>query len=263
MSSNLKRTFSLTLLVCAASSVFAAPAPVTEINNATSTNTSATSQVRTPETDVQRLERLLRNRASMQLKMQQQLDDMSAELDELRGLVERNSYDMKQMLDRQREVFIELDKLRTDVKSPSTFGNEPAEVKDEDSKPAGTFSTNSAEDAAYKSAVSLILKQKDYESAITALKKFQSDFPESEFTPNIHYWLGQLYFAKKMDKEATKNFLDVVSFKDSNKRADSIVKLGDIATRNKQPELAKQYYQQVIKEHANSASAKSAKNKLK
>ncbi len=38
--------------------------------------------------------------------MQQQIDDMALEISELRGELERNSYDMKQMLDVfQRELF--------------------------------------------------------------------------------------------------------------------------------------------------------------
>ncbi len=66
MSSNLKRTVSLTLLVSAANIAFAAPAPVSELNSTTSTS-SVTNQATSPETDVERLERLLRNRATVQL----------------------------------------------------------------------------------------------------------------------------------------------------------------------------------------------------
>lgn len=261
MSSNLKRAVSLTLLVSAANIAFAAPAPVSELNSNTSNSTSVTNQVRSPETDVQRLERLLRNRATMQLQMQQQIDDMTSELDGLRGLVERNSYDMKQMLERQRELFIELDKLRNEVKSSANVM--PSESDKDSESASGTFSSDIDEEAAYKNAVDLILKEQDYAGAITAFKKFQADFPKSNFTPNSHYWLGQLYFAKKRDEEASKSFSQVVSYSDSTKRADSLVKLGDIAARNKQPQQANKHYQQVIKEYPNSASAKAAQGKLK
>ncbi len=261
MYSNLKRAVSLTLLASAANFAFAAPAPVSDLNSNTSANTTSVTQSTAPETDVQRLERLLRNRATVQLKMQQQIDDMTAELDELRGLVERNSYDMKQMLDRQRELFIELDKLRNEVKSAPK--DAPEGSADTLNDGTGTFSSDGNEEAAYKNAVDLILKKKDYSGAIAAFKSFQQEFPESNFTPNSHYWLGQLYFAKKQDVEATKSFAAVVAYQDSNKRADSLVKLGDIATRNNKPDVARKYYQQVIDEHGNSASAKTAQKKLK
>ena len=45
---------------------------------------------------------------------------MSLEISELRGQLERNSYDMQQMLERQRQLFIELDRVRNEVK---TSGN--------------------------------------------------------------------------------------------------------------------------------------------
>jgi TolA-binding protein len=75
--------------------------------------------------------------------------------------------------------------------------------------------------------------------------------------------LGQLYFAKKQDKEAATSFAAVVSYKESNKRADALVKLGDIAKRNNNEAQAKKYYQQVVDEYPTSASAKVASDNLK
>ncbi len=52
--------------------------------------------------------------------MQKQLDDMAPEVNELRGQIEKTNYDMQQMLQRQRELFVELDRLRGVMKSPSS-----------------------------------------------------------------------------------------------------------------------------------------------
>ena len=231
--------------------------------NSTATNSSSSSRAASAsnESDIERLERLLQNRNLVQLQMQQQIDDMALEISELRGELERNSYDMKQMLERQRELFIELDRVRGEVKAAGTAT--VAVAASEGSKDAsGTFSTDVDEQTAYQNAVDMILKQRDYTGAIAAFQKFQKDFPDSTFTPNSHYWLGQLYFAKKQDKEAVKSFAAVVSYKDSNKRADALVKLGDIAARNNNATQAKKYYQQVVTEYPNSASAKVAKTHL-
>jgi TolA-binding protein len=54
----------------------------------------------------------------------------------------------------------------------------------------------------------------------------------------------------------------VIAYEDSNKRADSLVKLGDIARRNNKPGVAKKYYQQVVDEYPNSSSAEKAKQYL-
>ncbi|WP_261903890.1 tol-pal system protein YbgF [Vibrio fortis] len=260
MFSNKKRVIMLSLLASAASTALAAPAPVSDLNSTVTNSTSSSTRAASNESDIERLERLLQNRNRVQLQMQQQMDDMALEISELRGQLERNSYDMKQMLERQRELFIELDKVRSEVK---TSGSAAAAVPAAEAKGAeGTFSTDVDEQTAYQNAVDMILKQRDYTGAISAFQKFQTDFPDSTFTPNSHYWLGQLYFAKKQDKEAVKSFAAVVSYKDSNKRADALVKLGDIAARNNNSAQAKKYYEQVVAEYPNSASAKVAKTHL-
>ncbi|MBU2895377.1 tol-pal system protein YbgF [Vibrio hepatarius] len=256
MFSNLKHVIMLMLLASAANSVFAVPAPVSDVSgNSSSVSSSASFE---NETEVQRLERLLENRNRVQLQMQQQLDDMSLEINELRGQLEKNSYDMQQMLERQRELFVELDKLRGQVAAKPV-----AEVTKETSTAKGKFSSNIDEQTAYQNAVDLILKKRDYAGAIKAFQQFQQDYPNSTFAPNAHYWLGQLYFAKKQDKEAVKSFAAVVAYPKSNKRADALVKLGDISKRNDNSLQATKYYQQVIDEYKNSASAKLAEERIK
>ncbi|WP_282177035.1 tol-pal system protein YbgF [Vibrio nereis] len=252
MFSNLKRVITLTLLASAAGSVLAAPAPVSDLSG------SNVASTRSSENEVQRLERLLENRNRVQLRMQQQVDEMALEISELRGQLEKNNYEMQQMLKRQRELFIELDKVRGQVSSGATQSKNNSSTSQK-----GTYSTNANEQTAYQNAVDLILKKRDYNGAIAAFQKFQKDYPDSTFTPNSHYWLGQLYFAKKQDKDAAKSFVAVVSHKDSNKRADALVKLGDIASRNNNAAQAAKYYQQVVNEYPDSASAKLAKKHLK
>ena len=251
MFSNTKRAVTLTLLASAANFAFAAPAPVSDLNSTSSVSTRSSS-----ESDIERLERLLQNRNRVQLQMQEQIDQMSQEISDLRGQLERNSYEMQQMLKRQRELFVELDRVRGEMKAAPVKETTPA-------KTGGKYSSNADEQTAYQDAVDLILKKRDYTGAIAAFKQFQKDYPDSTYSANSHYWLGQLYFAKKQDKEAVKSFAAVVSYKDSNKRADALVKLGDIAKRNKNDAQAKKYYQQVVDEYPGSASAKVAGSKLK
>ncbi|MCR9385921.1 tol-pal system protein YbgF [Vibrio metoecus] len=257
MFSNLKHLVMLMLLASAASYALAAPAPVSDLGSNGSSGSASGSR----NSEIERLERLLESRNLMQLQMQKQLDDMALEVDELRGQIEKNNYDMQQMLQRQRELFVELDRLRGELKTPSAASQLPVSGSDDTAQ--GTFSSDANEQAAYQNAVDLILKKRDYAGAIAAFQKFQTDYPNSTFSANASYWLGQLYFAKKDDKEAAKSFIAVVSQKDSNKRADALVKLGDIAKRNNNAEQARKFYQQAIDEYPDSASAKIAKESLK
>jgi len=240
------RNIALALLVGAATQVVAAPAPVTELNSNGGQGSS-----------LERLERMLESRNQVQLDMQRQLDQLASEMDELRGLVERNSYDLSQMLERQRELYREVD----------TLSRQPQKKEAEDvgSKSASseTYTSNVSENEAYEKAVNLILKEKDYVGAVTAFNEFLTAYPESAYKPNAHYWLGQLYFTQNQLPEASKNFIAVASVKDSNKRADAMLKLGVIAERSKKPDQAKKYYQEVISAYPDSTSSRQAESHLK
>jgi len=241
------------LLASAASMTLAAPAPVSDINSKSTGYSSSQ-----PETPIQRLERLLRNQNQVQLQMQQQLDDMSADIQSLRGKVERNSHDISQMLDRQRELFVELDKVRQKQAEPKSQENQQVASDDTSS----SYVANAAEQQAYQDAVDLILKKRNYSGAIDAFNKFRENFPNSTFTPNAYYWLGQLYFAQNQNVKAISSFEAVLKFKSSNKRADALVKLGDLESRSKNKEKAIAYYKQAVQEYPDSASAKTAQEKL-
>ncbi len=257
----MKRLMTLALLASAASPVLAAPAPVSDLNT-TSSNSAQTSQA--AESSVQRLERLLQNSNRVQANLQQQVDDMSLEISELRGALEQSQYDSNQMVVRQKELFIELDKLRTELAELKESGIAAAPVA-APSEPAssGTYTDDEAEKAAYQKAVDLVIKERDYDAALVEFEAFNKDYPQSVYSANSNYWLGQLYYTKKQDVDAAKAFAVVVSHQDSNKRADSLVKLGEIAARNNNATAAKKYFQQVIEEYANSASANKADERLK
>ncbi|WP_063651456.1 tol-pal system protein YbgF [Aliivibrio fischeri] len=246
--SNLKRIIPLTLLASAATLVVAAPAPVTDLNASSNSTSSAPAS----SASIERLERLIKSRNQIQLQLQQQLDGLSQELSEMRGTVERNSYELDQMLERQRQLYIEIDNIRT--------AKPTVEAKPEAAE--GAYAADTNENAAYQNAVDLILKEKNYAGATKAFQEFVTAYPDSVYSSNAHYWLGQLYFAQKNDVEAAKSFAKVVSYEDSNKRADALLKLGEVAKRNNNNAAAKKYYQKVVNEYPDSTTAKTAASKL-
>lgn len=256
MLGNIKRVITLTLLVVAASPVLAASAPVSDLNDSTVRSQSGRS-----ESDLQRVQRLLDNSNRVQARLQQQLDNQEAEITSLRGTIERNNYEMKQTVERQRQLFIELDKLRSDLKDIKSTPVSSSNITSV-AIPTAAFDASKDEQSSYQAAVDLILKDRNYDGAISAFKEFNTQYPKSSFSSNSSYWLGQLYFAKKQDVDAAKNFASVVSDTQSPKRPDALVKLGDIAKRNNKDGVANKYYQQVIKEYPSSSAAKLAKGNL-
>ena len=246
MNSSKMRRFALMLLVGAATQVVAAPAPVTELGGSNGQDNS-----------LARLERMIEARNQVQLDMQRQLDQLASEMDELRGLVERNSYDLSQMLERQRELYREVDALS---RQPQKQVKEEAAPETASSE---TYTSNVSENEAYEHAVNLILKEKDYSGAVKAFQEFLAAYPESAYKANAHYWLGQLYFTQNQLAEAGEHFKAVASIEDSNKRADAMLKLGVIAERSKKPDEARKLYQAVISAYPDSTSSRQAERNLK
>lgn len=93
-------------------SVFA-QAPVSDINQTSVANNGAlnsTLPVSSLEERVAVLERIIKSRNVMQQNLQTQLDDMQYEVDELRGTVELHTNQLEKVLQRQRELYLEIDK---------------------------------------------------------------------------------------------------------------------------------------------------------
>ena len=56
------------------------------------------------------LERIVKSLTEMQHRLQTQLDNMQMEVDQLRGAVEVNTNELQKVLERQRELYLEIDK---------------------------------------------------------------------------------------------------------------------------------------------------------
>jgi tol-pal system protein YbgF len=212
------------------------------------------------------LERVFNARSQAQIDQQRQLSSLQQEVSELRGLLEEQSYRLEQVIERQRSM---LAAQQEAAQQPSTPPPAAQQAAAGSSQPQGSSNAPAAapaggdEQAAYDNAVNLVLQDKDYDAAIPAFARFITQYPQSTYVPNAHYWLGQLLFTQKRFDQAKAQFARVVeAYQGSNKRADSILKLGLIAKEQGDNALAKQYYEQVLREYGNSGAARLAQENL-
>lgn len=210
------------------------------------------------ENRVAQLERILKARNQAQLEMQQQLDVLETEVNELRGTTENHSYQLEQMLQRQRELYQEIDRRFSELsQAPASLPTEVAPVASDNY--SGTMSENDA----YDRAVNLVLKDKRYDQAIPEFRAFLKNFPESAYAANAYYWLGQLMFYKGDWSGAKAELERVVKFyPDSNKRPDAMLKLAMVQQKLSQADEANRLYQQLIQEYPDSTAATKAKTRL-
>jgi tol-pal system protein YbgF len=209
------------------------------------------------------LERIVKSRTEMQHRLQTQLDNMQQEVDTLRGAVEVNTNELQKVLERQRELYLEIDKRVEALKQNGALTASPAPSTSSTTNQPSQQAPQEGEEAAYNNAVNLILKSREYDKAIPAFQSFISRFPNSEYAPNSHYWLGQLLFNKQQWGEASEQFNTVVSrFTNSSKRPDALLKLGVIAERTGDISRAKQLFQQVVNEYPDSSAKRLAESRL-
>ena len=245
-------------VACAVSGAAAAQAPVYDVNNPQGSDL---------EKRITVLERMVDSRTQMQHRLQQQLDSMQGEIDDLRGAVEVHTNQLEKVLERQRELYLEIDKRVTSLKQ--SVGEQSSDSPPATSQPAQqrqpepSGKPSLSEDEAYDNAVNLILKSREYDKAIPAFRDFIDDFPNSQYAANAHYWLGQLLFNKQNWQEAKAQFSEVADgFKNSSKRAESLLKLGVIEQRLGNTGQAREYLNAVISQYPNSSARKLAESRL-
>lgn len=228
----------------------AAPAPVTEVGGNNSGNMNDR---------VALLERIIKARQQSEVEMQQRLDQLQQEVLDLRGQTDQQNYQIQQMLQRQRQLYDEIANLSNNNASAAV----PAASSVTENNSAVDTPSSLSETDTYQQAVDLVLKQRKYAEAIPAFKSFISQYPNSTFADNANYWLGQLLYNQGDLTQAKLAFENVVNnYKESGKRADSLVKLGMIAEKSNDKNAARGFYNRVIKEYASSAAARIAQQQL-
>lgn len=225
------------------------------------------------------IERIVQSRTQSQIGLQTQLDNLQLEVDTMRGNLEVQTRELQKVLERQKQLFLQLDDSLAAVSS-----NEATEADEErvnSQSPTSAVATNKVEitggaetpqavgeitrtdTEAYNQAVNLILKERQYEQAIPAFERFLITYPDSSLRPNAHYWLGQLLFNQKEWQAAISQFESVVNnYPISNKRADSIYKLGLALSALGNLPAAQQRFEQVVNEYPDSTSATLARREL-
>jgi tol-pal system protein YbgF len=246
------------IFVAIAPVAVAAQAPVIDVSSSNNQSPKATGSL---VEQLASVERKLDSRNRAQVNIQRQLDDMQTQVNELRGVTELHTHQLSQVLERQRELYQELDRRVSEALKPTS--QVPSAIAVDTSTVSQTYSNDLTENEAYDKALNLVLKDKRYEEAIPAFRSFNQAYAQSSYAPNAHYWLGQLLFNKGELAEAEIEFTVVVDkFKDSSKRPDALLKLAMVAQQQKNTAKAINLYRQLLSEYPDSTSAQLARPRL-
>lgn len=248
------------------------------------------------EARVTRLESLLDNQTLVDMMVR--LEDLQKDVQQLRGSVEVQTHDLEGIKQRQRDLYLDIDRrLRqlevaagkgsADVSTgaapgsrsnmPPTAGGASAPIAAMTSAPApgGQSEGNAAltdeteqnvdslaEQSAYQSAFN-ILKEGRYEEAINAFGKFLSRYPHGQFSGNAQYWLGEANYVTRQFPAAVEEFNKVlVSYPESNKVPDAMLKLGFSYYELNDWEHANSVLNKLVENFPSSTAAQLAQNRL-
>lgn len=208
-------------------------------------------------------------------QLQRKVEILQTEVQDLRGLVEEQSYLIQQLSEKQKTLYLDLDKrisggttasvptdvtqvIRADSTSDISAANMATEL-------ASTIPDNPViqnEAMSYKHAFNLI-QAKDYTNAIKALENHLVQYPNGQYTPNVYYWLGEVSIVVKNYEQAAVNFHKVLDYYPLHAKAsDSLLKLGFVSFEQGNLKEASQLFQDVQTRFPDSSAARLAGSKL-
>ena len=108
------------------------------------------------------------------------------------------------------------------------------------------------------------LSQGDFQGARKEFKNFLELFPQTEYSDNAQFWIGDCYYREKRYEEAILEFEEVIKrFPHGNKIPDALLKQAFSFIAINDTNSAKLILQKIINQHPTSAQAEIANNKLK
>ncbi|MFS2223497.1 cell division protein CpoB [Pantoea sp. B65] len=222
------------------------------------------------EDRVTTLERISNAQGQLLQQLQQQLSDSQRDIDALRGQIQENTYQLNQVVERQKQIYQQIDSLGAKGASGGDAAAAGAGAGAATDAASGAADSGAAAAPAqsgdantdYNAATALVLEKKQYDQAIAAFQAFVKKYPDSTYQPNANYWLGQLNYNKGKKDDAAYYFATVVkNYPKSPKSPEALYKVGVIMQDKGDTAKAKAVYQQVAKLYPNTEAAKLAQKR--
>jgi len=172
--------------------------------------------------------------ASAESDVYSQIRALQEEVALLRGLLEEQSYELKQLKQLQLDNYMDLDRRLSGGTRPVTSAASIEDVSPIATAPVtasisgAQLPDSASESDVYKAAYDL-LNQKDFDGSVAAFKEHLNRFPNGDFASNSHYWLGKIAMLKKDYPQAKSWFTELIAnFPSAAKVPDAQLDLGKV-----------------------------------
>lgn len=203
---------------------------------------------------------------SSQGQLYMQLQQMQQEIASLRGMLEEQQHQISQLERQSSERYQALDSRLSHAAGDSMTAAESAVDTGQQAATSPQVAVQPGdperEQEYYEAAYSLI-QARDLDRAAQAFSAFLGRYPQGKYTPNAHYWLGEISLVNNDLQAAGQSFATVIEgWPQHGKVADSIYKLAVVEQRLGRHERAESFFQQVISEFPDSSAARLARQEL-
>lgn len=227
--------------------------------NACETMNQMNSDIMTLQTDVASLKKETRNLQDLRKEVANlsvQVDELQNNLQEMRGQIDTNQHSVDKSLKEIRARIGSVEKS-TPIGGLSTPPPSSGLTSPSIPSPAALDSEVVYNDA-YK-----IFQEGRYPESRSAFVKFLQQFPQTEYSDNAQFWIGEAYFKEGKTEEAILAFEDVVKkYPQGNKVPDALVRQGLCFKILGDNDNARIILQRVIDKYPNTPQADMARKEV-
>ena len=182
----------------------------------------------------------------------QKIGALEQEIATLRNLIEENSFLIERYQELQQQRYLDLDKRLHSILS--------GELEELNEGSLNLNDLNSTEEIVlYKEALELFEVSR-YAEALEVFRDLIISFPEGTYSADAYFWSGELYLVQEQLEDAREHYLVVAEkFKDHDRVADCLYKLGVIEKLLLNDEAANSYFSRLISEYPDTGAAELAK----
>ena len=182
----------------------------------------------------------------------QKIGALEQEIATLRNLIEENTFLIERYQELQQQRYLDLDKRLHSILS--------GELEELNEGSLNLNDLNSTEEIdLYKEALELFEVSR-YAEALEVFRDLIISFPEGTYSADAYFWSGELYLVQEQLEDAREHYLVVAEkFKDHDRVADCLYKLGVIEKLLLNDEAANSYFSRLISEYPDTGAAELAK----
>ena len=182
----------------------------------------------------------------------QKISSLEQEIATLRNLIEENTFLIERYQELQQQRYLDLDKRLHSILS--------GELEELNEGSLNLNDLNSTEEIdLYKEALELFEVSR-YAEALEVFRDLIISFPEGTYSADAYFWSGELYLVQEQLEDAREHYLVVAEkFKDHDRVADCLYKLGVIEKLLLNDEAANSYFSRLISEYPDTGAAELAK----